>query len=93
MKKLISLLLVAGLMLSVFVMPASVFAADLDFLVAESYNNLPTGSAPEGAVSAGAAKVKVVEEEKQLNFPEQRLKAVFCIPLKPTKTLSVCFLK
>ena len=65
MKKLISLLLVAGLMLSVFVMPASVFAADLDFLVAESYNNLPTGSAPEGAVSAGAAKVKVVEEGKE----------------------------
>jgi len=65
MKKIISMFLIVFLVTSVMLVPSSGFAASKDFLVAESYNDQPTGAVPlNGAIASGMAKVSVTEENK-----------------------------
>ncbi len=64
MNKIISSILIIFLMVSVVALPPTALASKFNFLVAESYNNLPTGSVPEGGIAAGTTRVKVTEEGK-----------------------------
>ncbi len=64
MKKIISMFLIVSIVASLVLVPVSAFAAK-NFLVAESYNDQPTGAVPlNGAIASGAAKVKVTQDKK-----------------------------
>ena len=66
MKKLISFFLIVSMVASVVAVPTLAFAEDLKFLVAESYNEQPTGATPgNGAVADGNARVVVTAEKKK----------------------------
>ncbi len=65
MKKLISLILTISIIASVFVFPAQGLASGINFLVAESYNNIPTGKIVENSSSkSDTAIVTLVTEGK-----------------------------
>ena len=66
MKKIISMFLIVSLIASLMMAPMSAFASSEDFLVAESFNDQPTGAVPlNGAVASGNAKIKVTKEGKE----------------------------
>jgi len=65
MKKLISLILIVSMLVPACLVPVTAFAAKQTFLVAESYNDQPTGSMPlNGAVASGISKITVTAENK-----------------------------
>ncbi len=65
MRKILSFILSISIFASVMTVPMSAFAKDIDFLVAESYNEQITGTSPaNGAIAAGAATVVVTKENK-----------------------------
>ncbi len=64
MRKLIGLILLVSMVISA-IAPVSGFAGEIDFLVAESYNDQITGVTPGGnAVAGGTAKIVVTQENK-----------------------------
>ena len=67
MKRITSIVLVLVMMVSLFAIPTSVFAKDIKFLVAESYNDYITGDSPLGGAVAGG-KTKVVAETLAVNL-------------------------
>ncbi len=65
MKKIISMFLIISIVASLVLVPVSGFAAKNKFLVAESYNDQPTGAVPlNGAIASGASRVKVTQDKK-----------------------------
>ncbi len=65
MKRLISIVLTACIIATLFVVPVTGFADSMKFIVAESYNEVATGKVPEnGAVASETALVRLVTEGK-----------------------------
>ena len=64
MRKLVSLILTVCILISAVPFAALAQQSSVNFLVAKSYNNEPTGALPEESVASGTARVVITDEGK-----------------------------